>query len=127
MKLSIKNSLKLAEIEGVELVFERELLKVLENIRNLNTDPKKAREITIKFSFKSVDDKREVVLMGIQANSKLAPYEGVATNIYVDVDKEGDVLAAEIKVPEQVSLEDYEEDHGKVTNFNSYRNKFKTS
>ena len=127
MKLSTKNLLKLSEIEGAGVVFERELEKVLVNIKNLNSDAKKVREINIKFTFKPIDDKREVILLGVSATSKLAPYEGVATNIYTDLDKEGNVFAAEIKSPEQVSLDDFKDESSKVTNFNSYRNKFKTN
>ena len=127
MKLSTKNSFKLADIKEAQLAFESELEKVLVNIKNLNTDPKKVREIHLKFIITPIDDKREVFHVGVKGDSKLAPYVVMTTNIYADLDKDGNVFAAEIKRPEQVSLDDFEDESNKVTNFNSYRNKFKTN
>ena len=127
MRLSTKNLLKLSEIKDAEMVFERDLERVLVNVKNLNTDPKTVREINMKFIIKPVDDKRELFNLDVKSDCKLAPYLGISTSFYADIDEDGNVYAAEIKRPEQISLEDFEDERSKVTNFDSYRNKFKTN
>lgn len=66
-KLTLSN---LGNGAAVEL-FGIELRRVLKDVMDPNTDPKAVREITLKVAFKPGED-RELVPMGLKAQSKLA-------------------------------------------------------
>jgi hypothetical protein len=74
-------------------MFNRELEKVLENICDPNTSPTTAREITLKVTLKPNED-REVGIVAIASNAKLAPVKSVATMVYIGK-KSGRFVATE--------------------------------
>lgn len=63
-------------------LFEAELKNVVANITDLNTNHKPARELTLKFSFKSDEDRKNCV-MTVQAKTKLAPREETGDVIHL--------------------------------------------
>ena len=77
---------------AVQELFENELDKILENIKDPNTSLKKARKLTINFTFKPLQDDRDIVSVDINTKSTLAQVEGVATQILID--KDGNKLSA---------------------------------
>jgi len=73
-----------------------ELQKVLANIADPNTDPKKVRKVTLTLSI-SGDDQRNLAAVQIQAKSNLAPAKAIETKIIMDLDHKGKVTGAELK------------------------------
>lgn len=88
--------------------FGVELQKVLDNIADPNTDAKKARKITIDVTIKP-NEKRNIATMTLQARSSLVPSGAIETDIYIDRDKDGQVVAEELhgQVPGQTSINDF--------------------
>ena len=76
--------------------FHRELNQVLANIADPNTDPKKARKITLTMTLKP-DENREVVTVETQSKSTLVPPKPLGTTIIIDRDNDGSVVGAELK------------------------------
>lgn len=76
--------------------FNQELQKVLENIADPNTDPKKARKVTLTVTLKA-DEKRDLAMVSVQAKSTLAPAMEVETKLILDYDNNGRVTGAELK------------------------------
>ena len=98
MPNSTQNKLNLAEMaQGAFMEqFHRELNQVLANIADPNTDPKKARKITLTMTLKP-DENREVVLVETQSKASLVPPKPIGTNIIIDRDNDGSVVGAELK------------------------------
>lgn len=53
-------------------LFDRELGKVMDNINDVNTDPKTTREITLTFKIKP-DQMRKEAALSVSAKHKIAP------------------------------------------------------
>lgn len=75
--------------------FHQEFERVMENMADLNTDPKKARKIVITLSFAG-DKKRDVWNCQVQATSKIAPTEAVESKILLDMDQNGKLVGQEL-------------------------------
>ena len=76
--------------------YDKEVVKVLENIADPNTDPKKARKITLTATLKA-DENRDVVIFEVQSKAFLVPSKPLSTKIIIDHDKDGSVVGAELK------------------------------
>lgn len=76
--------------------FNLELQKVLENIADPNTDPKKVRKVAVTVSVKA-DEKRDIASVSIQAKTTLAPAKDIETKIVMDYDAKGRVTGQELK------------------------------
>ena len=76
--------------------FDVELKKVLANIADPNTDPKKARKVTLTATLKA-DENRDVVYFEVQTKPTLVPSKPLGTTILIDTDHDGKVVAAELK------------------------------
>lgn len=115
-KLTIANLAKGALVEQ----FEAELEKVLGNIIDPNTDPKKARKITMTLEIKP-NDKRNMADVKFQTKSALVPANTVSTAIIIDKDSQGNVAAAELgqEVYGQLQLDEKGDigEAGKVVNY----------
>ncbi len=73
-----------------------ELQKVLTNIADPNTDPKKPRILTVKLTL-TADEKRDLANVSIITESKLVPAKEVETRIILDRDNDGQVIGQELK------------------------------
>lgn len=73
-----------------------ELQKILENINDPNTDPKKKRKLTLTLTL-SGDENRDLATVSVQAKSTLAPAKDVETVIVLDYDSKGKVTGKELK------------------------------
>lgn len=76
--------------------FNIELQKVLENIADPNTDPKKARKLNITVTLKA-DGERDIASVGIQAKTTLAPAKDIETKIVIDQDQAGKIIGKELR------------------------------
>nr|WP_153598484.1 replication terminator protein [Bacillus thuringiensis] len=75
--------------------FDEEFERVLENMSDLNTDPKKPRTITLTLTITG-DKKREVWDCQVQAKSKLAPTIEVGSKILMERDENGQIVGQEL-------------------------------
>ncbi|WP_366160604.1 replication terminator protein [Bacillus infantis] len=73
-----------------------ELQKVLANIADPNTDPKKVRKVTLTLSLAG-DDQRNLAAVKVQAKTTLAPAKEIEAKIIMDLDSKGKVTGAELK------------------------------
>lgn len=76
--------------------FNYELQKVVENICDPNTDPKKKRKITLTMVIEP-DAKREQAHISIETKTTLAPAQPDLTTLIIGVDKNGQQTARELK------------------------------
>lgn len=76
--------------------FNEELGRVLENIADPNTDPKKNRKITVEVQVHG-DDKRDVLNAAVVAKSKILPAKEVETKVMMGADNNGNVVGKELK------------------------------
>ena len=100
----------LSELAGGELQakFDREITKVIENMKDPNTPYQEARSITIKISLKQTE-LRDDAKVDISVNSKLAGVISAKTNFAMGKDlKTGEVLIQEYgkQIPGQTTLTD---------------------
>ena len=91
---------KLANLNSgaVEELFEVELKKVLNNLGDINTSYKTAREINIKISFKMTNESRESAETKVALTSKMAPQKAHEANILLEFN--GSSVEAFSKKPE---------------------------
>ncbi len=94
----MKLNAKLNEIGNGALQehFERELEKVIENLLDINTDPSKARKITLNVNLKS-DDNRELVFVEVGAKSTLVAFDSTPLILTNGVDSNGERVINELK------------------------------
>lgn len=79
---------------------------VAANIADPNTDPKKARKITLTCTFKP-NAERDIAAMDIDVKVAIAPPVPVSTAVIMGVDEDGVVTLAEITkdIPGQLNVE----------------------
>lgn len=92
------NMIDLSDFAGGAVTerFNQELQKALENIADPNTDPKKARTVTVKVTLKA-DENRNIADVDITTSSSLVAAKPVLTKIIMDRDTKGKVVGAELK------------------------------
>lgn len=78
---------------GVKELAALNLRRVLDNIRDVNTDAKKTRTLTVKFTFKP-NDNRDAVNVDIVVDCKTVPVRAVATTLDIGEDN-GRTVAVE--------------------------------
>lgn len=72
-----------------------EMGKIIQNILDPNTDPKKKRTLTITLEF-TPDSERRQLNVSVTAKSKLEPTNPVSTALYITGDENGEVTAVEM-------------------------------
>ncbi len=95
--------------------------RVMENIRDLNTDYKKARTLTVTFTF-TADEDRETVRVSHAVTSKLAPLKPMNTTIMLGYDG-GELTAVEQTkaIPGQLNFNGGEQSGPKVISMGAKR------
>lgn len=95
---------------AVQERINRALTKVVDNILDPNTDPKKKRSINLKLTFIPKEDDREDVSVGADVTVSLASEESVTTQMFVSKDlKTKRITVAEYErgqIKGQMSLDD---------------------
>lgn len=76
--------------------FNEELGKVLDNIADPNTEPHKARTITVQVKIYG-DERRDVVNASVVAKSKLLPAKEADTKLMLGADDMGNIIGKELK------------------------------
>lgn len=91
---------------GVKELAALNLRRVLDNIRDVNTDAKKTRSLTVKFTFKP-NDNRDAVNVDISVDCKTVPVRSVETTLDIGEDN-GQTVAVERPkyTPGQLRLSD---------------------
>lgn len=79
-------------------LFERELVKVTENIQDENTPPKTTRKITLEIEFRP-HESREIADVSLKAVAKLAPVKEYTSLVYL----EGDNMVERVEQTEEVA------------------------
>ncbi|TVM31208.1 replication terminator protein [Oceanidesulfovibrio marinus] len=88
--------LSLATLHGggaVERV-NLEIRRVLENIRDVNTDPKKMRQVELVLKFKP-NEHRNLADVEIHVKTKIAPPTHLTSSVLIDKDEKGHAVGAE--------------------------------
>lgn len=85
------------------ILFDRELQAVIENMLDVNTDPRAKREIVLKFVFKP-SEKRTSAAVLIASTSKLCPVNPQDATIHVGRMRRGGKLVAVEDNPRQRGL-----------------------
>ena len=104
--------------------FNREMEKVVKNLKDPNTSYKDVRKITITLTFKQ-DEERNAAACKVEVSSMLAKARSFETNFGIGQDlKNGQYLAKEYnnQIPGQMELEGVKpvlEEGNNVTNFGS--------
>ena len=83
--------------------FDDELLNVIGNVLDVNTEAKTVREINIKLKIKPNPENREKCSMEAIVSSKLAPTKTLISTLHVGMSEHGEVNAVE-DVPHQGKL-----------------------
>lgn len=76
--------------------FNLELQKVLENIADPNTDPKKARKLVLTVKV-SGNENRDIADVEVEAKLTLAPAKPIESKLVIDRDNKGKIIGAELK------------------------------
>lgn len=102
----------LSKLAGGELQakFDREITKVIENMKDPNTPYQESRSVTIKLSLKQTE-LRDDAKVDISVNSKLAGVISAKTNFAMGKDlKTGEVIIQEYgkQIPGQMAFTDIE-------------------
>lgn len=84
--------------------FDDELLKVIDNTLDPNTEAKKVREINIKVRVSPNPDNRELCSMEVLVSSKLAPTRKLVSQITIGMDRRTGAVDAIEYVPKQTDL-----------------------
>lgn len=114
---------------AVDERFNLELKKALENLADLNTDPLKARKITLTITLKG-NEERDIASVDVTGKVALVPANGISARIMIGSEN-GKLVANELKsgVPGQMFVDDNgdvlddkgepvpEEKSGNVVNF----------
>ena len=87
---------------GVEEKLQFALDEIAENISDPNTDPKKARKVTMTLTLKP-NEQRTIANLEIDVKTSLAQPVGISTTLMIDRDERGKAVASEIygKDPDQ--------------------------
>jgi len=100
VELSLANLKDGAAIEMFDTVLKNDLMP---NIQDPNTEHKPEREITLRVKFKP-DEDRFLNIVGIECwPSKLAKRKMITTQVAMDVDRDGAIIAKEV-IPAQRSF-----------------------
>lgn len=101
-----------------------EVGKIVENILDLNTDPKKKRTLQLTVDFTPTQDRSQVAI-NATAKSKLQPNNAIQTTIYVGADSStGEIQAVEMvaQVPGQQSFNGSVQEEPKILKIAGGRN-----
>jgi len=99
-----KSILEMARGAILERV-DYEIPRIIENIRDPNTDSSKKRSITLTLTFKTDFSRENISLECDVKPPKLAPTNPVATNLYITTDEMGGVAVVELSPQIQGQLD----------------------
>lgn len=100
---------------AIEEKVDYEVSRVIDNILDLNTDPKAKRKISITLTFQP-DAERKHIAIQAEAKSTLVPTAAVATSMMITSDGNGEMVVAEMvpQIPGQLSMSGAEQEQPKI-------------
>lgn len=100
---------------AIEEKVDYEVTRVIDNILDLNTDPKAKRKISITLTFLP-DAERKHISIQAEAKSTLAPTAAVATSMMITADGNGEMVVAEMvpQIPGQMNINGGEQAQPKI-------------
>ncbi len=100
---------------AIEEKVDYEVTRVIDNILDLNTDPKAKRKISITLTFQP-DAERKHINIQAEAKSTLAPTAAVATSMMITADGNGEMVVAEMvpQIPGQMNINGGEQAQPKI-------------
>ena len=119
-KASILEMARGAIMEQVDV----EVSKIVDNIIDVNTDPKKKRSLVLTIEFVPSAD-RTVVAVSSTAKSKLQPPNAIQTSLFVGADaKTGEITATEMtpNIAGQINLMGEEAEEARALKISKIRN-----
>lgn len=110
-----KDSILRMAAGAIEERVDYEVSRVIDNILDLNTDPKTKRKITVTLEFMP-DAERKHIVIAATAKSTLAPTAAVATAMVITADGNGEMVVAEMvpQIPGQLSMSGTEQAQPKI-------------
>lgn len=107
---------------SVEERFNAELDKVWQNVYDPNTDPKKARTLTLKVKI-IPNERRDSCDFRVNVTSSLAPYEDLTQTVMLAIGADGQITATERtdQIPGQLDMEGNETPIPQTVNFGMLR------
>lgn len=101
-ELREKGSVALLQDGAVLKAIDQEVIKVLDDIENLNTDPKAKRKITPQFII-TASPSRQSISLDVQVKTDLAPKSVLNMQLTLErsIDDEGRLLAYRLKEQEE--------------------------
>jgi len=112
METKQEKSMNLSELcnGALQEVFDYEFQKVMKNIKDVNTDPKIARKVTIELSLKP-DESRTVASVDFKVKHSEAPINGFSTSILmkeegrqITVTELGDQLVGQMNIGNVIEI-----------------------
>ena len=91
---------------GVRERFNNALRRVWDNVFDPNTDPKAAREITLKVKIKP-SERRDAAAFNVDVVSKLAPPVSLSQTVMLQMNGSGEIIATERsnQIPGQIDMD----------------------
>lgn len=117
MELNRQSILRMA-MGAIEERVNYEMGKVVENIIDPNTEPTKARKLSVTLELKPDSERRTIQVKAV-AKSSLVPTNPIATALYVTSDQNGEMEVVEMvpQVPGQQALDAEEQEEPAVLKF----------
>ncbi len=90
---------------AIEERTDYEVSRVIDNIMDLNTDPKAKRKISLTLTF-APDATRSIIQLFVDVKSTLCPTGTVSTALCITSDNDGEMVIAEMtpQIPGQISI-----------------------
>lgn len=99
-------TIKLSEVHkgSLDQIFQGSMLKVVENIHDMNTEAGAKREVNIKITIKPDKEDRDKAEMLVSCSEKLAPRKNLESTFFSGVDIDTGEVAMREHVQEQMDL-----------------------
>ena len=111
----VKSSILQMAKGAIQERVDYEVAKVIDNILDMNTDPKTKRKITLTIELKP-DDNRQFIALSASAKSTLAPVVPIGTTLGIAADKNGEMVIVETvpQIPGQMNMDGEEQSAPKL-------------
>ena len=115
MEQDVRSSILQMAKGAIQERVDYEVSRVIDNILDMNTDPKSKRKVVLTIELKP-DEGRQVITMNASAKSTLAPTTPVASSLVITSDSKGETMVAEIvpQVPGQMNMDGAEQEAPRI-------------
>ena len=115
MEQDVRSSMLQMAKGAIQERVDYEVSRVIDNILDMNTDPKAKRKVVLTIELKP-DEGRQVITMNASAKSTLAPTTPIASSLVITSDSKGETMVAEIvpQVPGQMNMDGAEQEAPRI-------------